>query len=323
LVLAEENLYGPTYRLFQQVFAKYGLKVQYLDFNNQENIHKILTIKPQLIWLESPTNPSLKILDIQKISIQAKKANSVLVVDNTFASPINQKPLELGADLSLASATKYINGHSDALLGVVATNSKKWQEKLIFAQKAVGLNPSPFDTWLVHRGVKTLPLRMERHNQNALELAKWFQSIPPSPNTSGGEDDALNLDYNKNQNNNSLKGIIKSVSYPFLPSHPQFEIAKTQMSGGSGIVTVDFNLSFEKVYKLLSNLKIWTLAESLGGVESLVDHPASMTHASIPKKEREKVGISDGLVRFSCGIEDVEDLIEDLKSTIIQLINNN
>ena len=282
-VLAEENIYGCTYRIFDKVFDKFGVGIEYLDFSDANNYDEILRRKPTMVWVESPTNPMLKILDISKIGEYCKRAGSSLIVDNTFASPYFQRPIELGADIALSSTTKYINGHSDCLGGVVATNVKEWNEKMIFAQKAVGLNPSPFDVWLISRGIKTLPLRMKQHHENALEFAKFLEAHK----------------------------TVNFVRFPYLPSHPQYELAKVQMSGGSGIVTAEFGLSLEATKTLISNFKLFALGESLGGVESLVCHPASMTHASIPKREREMIGITDGLVRFSLGIENIHDLIED------------
>ncbi|MCP4199372.1 MAG: PLP-dependent transferase [Proteobacteria bacterium] len=285
VVLAEENIYGCTYRIFDQVFDKFGIQIRYADLSAQENYGLVDEIGPAMVWIESPTNPSLKVLDIAALAQVTSQAGIPLVVDNTFASPYFQNPVELGAELSVSSTTKYINGHSDCLGGVVCTNSEAWHEKMVFAQKAVGLNPSPFDCWLIARGVKTLALRMEKHQQNALAFAGFLEKRPETD----------------------------TVRYPFLDSHPQKELARRQMRGGSGIVTAVFNLSEEETAKRISNMKLFTLAESLGGIESLVCHPASMTHASIPKTEREKVGIFDGLVRFSLGIEHIEDLIGDYR----------
>jgi cystathionine gamma-synthase len=284
LVLAEENVYGCTFRIFAQVFEKFGLQVRYIDFADPDNYRMIGEERPALVWLESPTNPMLKVLDIEAISREAAKVDAPVLVDNTFASPFFQRPLELGATLSLSSTTKYVNGHSDCLGGVVVTNDSDWQDKMIFAQKAVGLNPSPFDTWLIQRGVKTLALRMRQHHENALAIAERLEGCES----------------------------VKWVRHPFLPSHPQAEIAQRQMSGGSGIVTLELNADLEATVAFVSGLEIFALAESLGGIESLIDHPASMTHASIPRAEREKVGIFDGLVRLSVGIENVEDLLGDL-----------
>ena len=284
LVLAEENVYGCTFRIFARVFEKFGLRVRYVDFSDPASYDEIEATRPALVWLESPTNPLLKILDIAAISERAAKVGAPVLVDNTFASPYFQRPLELGATLSLSSTTKYVNGHSDCLGGVVVTNDAEWQEKMLFAQKAVGLNPSPFDAWLVARGVKTLALRMRQHEANALEIASRLEGC----------------------------AAIDWVRHPFLPSHPQRALAMRQMSGGSGIVSFQLAADLETTGDFVSGLELFTLAESLGGIESLVDHPASMTHASIPREERERVGIFDGLVRFSVGIEHVEDLLDDI-----------
>lgn len=291
VVLAEENIYGCTFRLFDQVFAKFGVSVEYVDFSQPENSELIAKKKPTLVWIESPTNPLLKIIDIAHIAKATRKAGSCLLVDNTFASSFLQKPLALGADLSLISTTKYTNGHSDCLGGAVCTNSQAWQDKMIFAQKALGLHPSPFDSWLISRGAKTQAIRMERHSQNALAIAKYLEE----------------------------QTAATQVRYPFLKSHPQYAIAKKQMLAGSGIVTADFGWSQEKAVKFLKSLRLFTMAESLGGIESLVCHPASMTHASIPQAIREGVGITDSLVRFSVGIEHIDDLIADLKQALDQV----
>ncbi|NNJ70870.1 MAG: PLP-dependent transferase [Kiritimatiellales bacterium] len=290
-VVAEENIYGCTYRIYDKVFKKFGVTISYVDLSDPANYAEIQKQQPALVWIESPTNPLLKIIDIEAVAKAAHDAGTELLVDNTFASPCFQNPLTLGADLSLSSTTKYINGHSDCLGGVVCTNSNDWNEKMIFAQKAIGLNPSPFDCWLISRGIKTLGIRMEKHAANALKVAEFLEGLD----------------------------CTATVRYPFLPSHPQHELAKKQMRGGSGIVTAIFNLPLEQVVQLVSNLKLFALAESLGGIESLICHPASMTHASIPRAEREAVGITDGLVRFSVGIEDADDLIEDIQTSLNNL----
>ncbi|MDF1862919.1 MAG: PLP-dependent transferase [Verrucomicrobiales bacterium] len=284
VVVAEENIYGCTFRLFAQVFAKFGVEIVYLDFTDPASLEGLAERNPALVWIESPTNPNLKIIDIALVAGAAHAAGAPLIVDNTFASSYLQRPIELGADLSLVSLTKYTNGHSDALVGAVCTNSEEWQQKMIFAQKALGLQPSPMDCWLTMRGAKTEAIRMERHCENALALATFLEE----------KTDAVR------------------VWYPFLPSHPQYEIAKRQMSGGSGIVTVDFGRSLEDTMQFIDRLQYFPKAESLGGIESLCCHPASMTHASVPKETREAVGITDSLVRFSVGIETVEDLIRDV-----------
>ena len=290
-VLAEENVYGCTFRIFDKVFEKFGVSVEYVDFTDEAALAAIGRVRPDLVWLESPTNPMLKILDIAAISVAARAVDAAVLVDNTFASPYFQRPVELGATLSLSSTTKYVNGHSDCLGGVVVTNDPDWNEKMVFAQKAVGLNPSPFDTWLVARGAKTMALRMERHHDNALEIARFLETHPR----------------------------VRWVRHPWLDSHPQAALARRQMSGGSGIVTLELDADLEATSRFASALQLFSLAESLGGVESLVDHPASMTHASIPRPEREKVGILDGLVRLSVGIEGVDDLRVDLAQALALL----
>jgi cystathionine beta-lyase/cystathionine gamma-synthase len=292
LILAEENLYGCTYRLFEKVFAKFGLRVRYVDLSRRENWAEIRRLRPRLVWLESPTNPLLKILDIAGLSAQAAAVGAAVLVDNTFASPWLQRPIELGATLSLSSTTKYVNGHSDCLGGIVASNDKSWQDRMVFAQKALGLQPSPFDAWLTTRGQRTLALRMERHCANALALARWLES----------------------------RRGVRRVRYPFLPSHPQYRLARRQMKAGSGLIVAELACSEKAALAFCRRLHLFTLAESLGGVESLVCHPASMTHASVPSEVRRQVGISGGLLRFSVGIEDVEDLQQDLDQALRTLL---
>lgn len=293
VVVAEENIYGCTYRMFARVFAKFGVSIVYLDFTDPVSLDQIAAHQPALVWIESPTNPNLKIIDIAAVAGSAHAAGSVLVVDNTFASSYLQRPLELGADLSLLSTTKYTNGHSDALGGVVCTNDSDWQDKMIFAQKALGLQPSPMDCWLTLRGLKTEAIRMERHCANALRFAEFLEA----------------------------ESGARWVRYPYLRSHPQHEIARRQMAGGSGIVTADFGLNLEKTLRFVEGLRYFPKAESLGGIESLCCHPASMTHVSVPREQREKVGITDSLVRFSVGIERVEDLIADAREALAKVAN--
>ncbi|MBI5414224.1 PLP-dependent transferase [Candidatus Peregrinibacteria bacterium] len=284
-VLALDDLYGGSYRLFIRVFQKFGVEPRFMPMNDLKNVENALKKRPKILFLESPTNPLLKVTDISAITKLSQKYKILSVVDNTFATPYFQNPLRLGADVVLHSTTKYIGGHSDVIGGAIITNSQEIKEQMDFARMAVGLNPSPFDTWLLSRSLKTLGVRMEKHAANAMKIALFLQDHPK----------------------------VKKVYYPGLPSHDTHRIAKRQMSGFSGIISVEFNLSLEEVKKLISSFQVFTLAESLGGVESLVDHPASMTHASIPKKEREKIGLSDGLVRFSIGIEDAHDLVEDIE----------
>ncbi len=288
LVLCEENLYGCTVRLFEEVFRRFGVKTEWIDFTDNSNLEKIDSLRPKMIWLESPTNPMLKVLDISEICSFANERAIPVVVDNTFATPVLQRPLELGATLSLCSTTKYINGHSDALGGAVCTEDVRWKEQLDFAQKSLGLQPSPFDCWLITRGIKTMPLRLERQIANALALAK--------------------------QLSNHMK--VEWVRYPFLASHPQHEIALKQMQGGGAIVTAKLKADQSQTYAMCKSLSYFTMAESLGGVESLICHPATMTHSSVDRDTKIKLGIDDGLVRLSVGCEDLEDLSIDLNRAL-------
>ena len=287
-VVAGNDLYGGTYRLFKQWGEKFGLAFTFVDATDPKNFATAITAKTKLIWIETPTNPLLRLTDIEAVAAMAKKKKALIVVDNTFASPYCQRPLDWGADVIVHSTTKYIGGHSDVVGGCVVSNSQELKEKIDFGRKALGVNPSPFDCWLTQRGIKTLGLRMERHQYNALEVARFFVEHPK----------------------------IKKVFYPGLPSHPQHTLACKQMSGFGGMVSAEFSLSVEKTKKLISSFKFFTLAESLGGVESLVSHPATMTHASIPAAERAKSGLSDSLVRFSVGVEDIDDLLADLEDTL-------
>jgi len=290
VILSEQQIYGCTYRIFEKVLRRFGVTIKYANLANPENYDLITRLKPALVWLETPTNPLLKILDIKALSTAAHSVGSIVAVDNTFASSLLQQPLDLGADLSLLSTTKYTNGHSDCLGGAVCSNSEEWQEKMIFAQKAIGLQPSPFDAWLTSRGAKTEAVRMERHCENALEIAKRLEELKVRKG----------------------RKRVRSVNYPFLPSHPQHKLAKKQMKAGGGMLLADFGLSYGDTLAFIRRLRLFTQAESLGGIESLVAHPASMTHASIPKDAREAAGVTDGLVRFSVGIEHVEDLWADI-----------
>ena len=283
-ILCESNLYGCTVRMFEKVFKKFGIEVLYTDFTNKNNIKKISDFKPTLIWLESPTNPLLKVLDIKVICDEANKQEIPVVVDNTFSTALIQKPLELGATLSLISTTKFINGHSDALGGAVLTNNEGWNRKMLFSQKALGLQPSPFDSWLITRGVKTLPLRIEQQTKSAELISE-------------------ELEHHK---------IINKVIYPFNQNHPEFNLAKSQMRSGGSMITIKLNLNKENTFKFCKSLRYFSLAESLGGVESLICHPATMTHASVDYKTKNLLGIDDSLVRLSIGCEDTKDLISDI-----------
>ncbi len=287
-VLAIDGLYGGTYRLFTQVFNRFGVHFKTVHPSNHQLLLDELNKNPKWLFFETPTNPLLEVFDIRALATLAKKSDIRVIVDNTFATPFCQNPLELGADVVLHSTTKYLGGHSDVIGGAVMTNDVKFNESLRFARKAIGTNPSPFDAWLTNRGVKTLALRMARHQENAQQIADFLHAHPH----------------------------VKRVYYPGLKSHPQYELAKKQMKGFSGIVSVEFAFPLDVTKKLISSFQFFSLAESLGGVESLVCHPASMTHASIPSLEREKMGITDGLVRLSVGIEDFSDLKKDLETAL-------
>ncbi len=291
VILCEENLYGCTVRLFDQVFRKFGLKTKWVDFTKTSAIDLIKEGKISMIWIESPTNPLLKIIDIKKICDVANANKIPVVVDNTFATPMLQKPLELGATISLTSTTKYINGHSDALGGSVCTESDAWNERMEFAQKSLGLQPSPFDCWLITRGIKTLPLRLEKQIKNATAIAEQLANHP----------------------------CVEWVRYPFDANHPQYALAKQQMNAGGAIITANLKANLNKTYSVCKSLRYFTMAESLGGVESLICHPATMTHASVSSKTKKLLGINDSLVRFSVGCEDVIDLGNDINQSLARL----
>jgi cystathionine gamma-lyase len=284
-IICGDDVYGGTYRLFSKVFPDIH-DYKFVDTTNLSGLQKeIETFKPALIWLETPTNPLLKISDISAISSMAKKVNALVVVDNTFMSPFFQNPLNHGADIVLHSMTKFINGHSDVVGGAMMMNSTDLRDKLFFYQNAIGPCQSPFDSWLVLRGIKTLAVRMKAHEQNAIKIASFLEKHPK----------------------------VERVVYPGLPSHPQHELAKKQMKGFGGMITFFLKGGIDESRRFLENVHLFALAESLGGVESLVDHPAIMTHASIPKAVREQLGIFDNLIRLSVGIEDCEDLMTDLE----------
>jgi cystathionine gamma-lyase len=284
-VIAMDDLYGGTRRLFSGVRERSaGLAFSYVDLSDLEAAAAAFQKNTKLVWIESPTNPLLKLVDLKAISALAKKRGALVVVDNTFATPYLQRPLELGADIVMHSATKFINGHSDMVGGIVAVNDDELAERLAYLQNSIGSVLGPFDSFLALRGVKTLDVRMERHCASARSIAEWLE-----------QDDR-----------------VESVLYPGLPSHPQHELAKRQMPGFGGIVTFFIKGGLDAARRFLERCEVFTLAESLGGVESLVDHPAIMTHASVPAAERAKLGISDALIRLSVGIEGVDDLIADL-----------
>ena len=288
-VIAANDMYGGTYRLFTKIFAKFGIKFIYVDTTDANNISKVITAKTKLIWIETPTNPLMNITDISAVAIIAKKANAILCVDNTFASPYLQNPLTLGADIVMHSATKYLGGHSDLIQGCLMINDAALREQLYFIQKSTGAVPGPMDCFLVLRGIKTLHVRMQRHCENGEKIAHFLRNHPK----------------------------VLKVYWCGFADHHNYAIAKKQMRGFGGMMS--FTLkddSVENAKRVLSSTKVFSLAESLGGVESLINHPASMTHASIPREERIKNGLTDSLIRLSVGIEDVEDLIEDLNQAI-------
>jgi cystathionine beta-lyase/cystathionine gamma-synthase len=288
-VIAANDMYGGTYRLFTKVFEKFNIKFIYLDTTNPDNVKKVISANTKLIWLETPTNPLMNITDIEAISVITKSAGAILCVDNTFASPYLQNPLDLGADIVMHSATKYLGGHSDVIQGALIMNDADLREKLYFIQKSCGAVPGPMDCFLVLRGIKTLHVRMQRHCENGAVVASFLRNHPK----------------------------VAKVYWCGFEDHPGYQIAKKQMRGFGGMMS--FTLKDESetaARKVLSSTKIFSLAESLGGVESLINHPATMTHASIPREERIKNGLSDGLIRLSVGIEDADDLVEDLKQAI-------
>ena len=290
-VIAGDDLYGGTYRMFTRLFEKYGLKFHFVNMEDPKNIEPFINKNTKLIWLETPTNPLMKIADIEGITSLAKTIDkSILIaVDNTFATPYLQLPLDLGADIVMHSATKYLGGHSDVIMGALMVKEKALAEEIHFIQFAGGAIAGPQDSFLVLRGIKTLHLRMQRHCENGMAVAKFLENHPK----------------------------VKEVFYPGLENDKNYPIAKKQMSGFGGMVS--FRLKDESkaaAFKVLENFKVFTLAESLGGVESLVNHPVTMTHASIPEKEREKLGITNSLIRLSVGIEDIDDLIKDLEGVL-------
>lgn len=289
-VVAMDDLYGGTFRLFDKVRGRSaGLDFSYVDLSDISAVEAAITDKTRMIWVETPSNPMLKLVDIEAIVNVAKDRNIIVVVDNTFATPYNQLPLALGADIVMHSATKYLNGHSDMVGGVaVVGDNEELAEKMAFLQNSVGAVAGPFDSYLALRGLKTLALRMKAHNEAAMTIAKWLEQHPE----------------------------VEKVIFPGLESHPQHELAKRQMSGFGGMISILLKGDIDKARRFLENVEIFALAESLGGVESLIEHPAIMTHASIPKENREKLGILDNFVRISVGIEDVEDLIADLDQAL-------
>ena len=288
-IISSNDLYGGTYRIFTKVFESYGIKFHFVSMDEKSKVEREINENTKLIWLETPTNPMMNIIDIQMVSKVAQTHDVLLAVDNTFATPFLQTPLDLGADIVMHSVTKYLGGHSDVIMGAVVLNDRQLHQQLSFIQNACGAIPSPNDCFLVLRGVKTLHLRMERHCENGKRIAHFLSEHPK----------------------------VNKVYWPGLESHPGYRIAKHQMRNFGGMISFTLKENTkDAAFSVLRKFELFSLAESLGGVESLCGHPASMTHASIPKEEREKIGLTDSLIRLSVGIEDAEDLIDDLAKAL-------
>lgn len=290
-VVAMDDMYGGTFRLFDKVLQHNGLEFSYVDLTDTENFAKAIKPNTKLVWLETPTNPTLKLTDIAAIAKIAKAKNIIVAVDNTFMSPYFQRPIELGADIVVHSATKYIGGHSDMVGGIAITNDDKYAERIGFMSNSMGGIQGPFDSFLALRSLKTLPIRMKAHQENASKVAQFLEG----------------------------HALVQKVVYPGLKSHPQHELAKKQMHGFGGMITFFIKGGLSASRKFLESVNVFTLAESLGGVESLIEHPAIMTHASVPPEQRAKLGIDDSLIRLSVGIEDIDDLLADLKQAFDQV----
>ena len=287
-IISTNDLYGGSYRLFDKVFKKFGLKFIFTDLRNLNETEKLISSKTKLIWVETPTNPMINIVDIEGLSKICKTNNLLLAVDNTFSTPFLQKPIDLGADIVMHSATKFLAGHSDVILGLLALSNDELAEKLFFMQNSSGAICGPMDSFLTLRGIKTLHVRMQRHCENARVIANYLKK------------------HDK----------VDNVYWPGFENHPNHNVAKSQMNDFGGMISFTVKGNFDLVKKITSSFKVFTLAESLGGVESLVNHPATMTHASIPKEERDKIGITDNLIRLSVGIEDISDLVNDIEQAI-------
>jgi cystathionine gamma-lyase len=288
-VITGDDLYGGSYRMFTKIFANYGIKFHFINMTNAENIRKYVNTNTKLIWVETPTNPTMQIIDLSAVSKIAKEAKVLFAVDNTFASPYLQNPISLGADIVMHSATKYLGGHSDVVMGVLMMNDKDLYEKLYFILNSCGANPGPMDSFLVLRGVKTLHVRMDRHCYNGRKIAEFLKTHPK----------------------------IEKIYWPGFTDHPNHDIAKKQMKDFGGMISIVLKgADLKETFRIASSFKVFSLAESLGGVESLVNHPATMTHASIPKEERDKSGVVDNLLRLSVGIENAEDLLKDIENAL-------
>ena len=286
-IVSGEGVYGGTYRLFARVIARMGIEFSFVDSDDLDQIREAMRPNTKLVHIETPTNPMMRLTDISAAAAIAHERGALLSVDNTFASPYNQRPIELGADLVIHSTTKYLNGHSDVVGGLVVLDDDDLHERLRFLQNAAGAVPGPWDSWLVLRGTKTLHLRMRAHNENGQRVAEWLEG----------------------------QAEVEKVHYPGLPSHSQHDLARRQMDGFTGMISIEMG-SMERARRLVESVRIFSLAESLGGVESLIGHPAMMTHASVPEERRNRMGVTEGLVRLSCGIEDGDDLLEDLAQAL-------
>jgi cystathionine gamma-lyase len=288
-VITGNDLYGGSYRMFTQIFASYGIKFHFIDFSQAENLAAYINEKTKLVWIETPTNPTMRIIDITAIAAITKQHGVSLVVDNTFASPYLQNPIDLGADIVMHSVTKYLGGHSDVVMGALVMNDEQLYTDLKFIYNACGATPGPMDCFLVLRGIKTLHLRMKAHCENGRQVAEFLKNHPR----------------------------VEKIYWPGFTNHPNHEIAKKQMRDFGGMISIVLkDADLQETFRIASSFKVFSLAESLGGVESLLNHPVSMTHGSIPKEEREKVGVVDNLLRLSVGVEDIEDLIEDLRTAL-------
>ena len=288
-VITGDDLYGGSYRIFTKVFANYGIKFHFLDLSKPEIINEYANNKTKLIWIETPTNPTMQIVDIEAITKIGKEKGLLTVVDNTFASPYLQNPIDLGADIVMHSVTKYIGGHSDVVMGALMMNDQELYKRLFFIYNACGATPGPMDSFLVLRGIKTLHLRMKAHCENGRKIAEYLKTHPR----------------------------VDKIYWPGFTDHPNHEVAKKQMRDFGGMISFTLKgADLQETFKVASSFKVFSLAESLGGVESLINHPVTMTHASIPKEAREKVGVVDNLLRLSVGVEDIDDLLEDLKQAL-------
>ncbi|QIL41496.1 cystathionine gamma-synthase [Pedobacter sp. HDW13] len=288
-VITGNDLYGGSYRIFTKIYTKYGIKFHFLDLSKPENILPYINDKTKLVWIETPTNPTMQIIDIEGVAKITKEKNLILTVDNTFASPYLQNPIDLGADIVMHSVTKYIGGHSDVVMGALVTNNEALYKDLWFIYNACGATPGPQDAFLVLRGIKTLHLRMKAHCENGERIARYLKTHPK----------------------------VDKIYWPGFEDHPNHDVAKKQMRGFGGMISITLKgADLQETFRISSNFKVFTLAESLGGVESLINHPATMTHGSIPREEREKVGVTDNLLRLSVGVEDIDDLLEDLERAL-------